>query len=59
MSIRKPLVDISHSAILISIHNRSFSCKDPRLGFSFLPPVSFEIFTAGFSSRVFIFPPVH
>ena len=25
----------------------------PRLGFSFLPPVSFEIFTVGFSSRYF------
>ena len=37
---------------MISIHNRSFSCKDPRVGFSFLPPVSFEIFTASFSSGV-------
>ena len=27
----------------------------PRLVFSFLPPVSFELFTAGFSSRLFIF----
>ena len=39
--------------------NRSFSCEDPRLAFSFLPPVRFEIFTAGFSSRIFIFPLVH
>ena len=39
--------------------NRSFSCKAPRLAFSFLPPVRFQIFTAGFSSRIFIFPPVH
>ena len=39
--------------------NRSFSCKAPRLAFSFLPPVRFEIFTAGFSSRIFIFPLVH
>ena len=31
----------------------------PRLAFSFLPPVRFEIFTAGFSSRIFIFPLVH
>ena len=35
--------------------NRSFLCKAPRLAFSFLPPARFEIFTAGFSSRVFIF----
>ena len=39
--------------------NRSFLCKAPRLAFSFLPPVRFEIFTAGFSSRIFIFPLVH
>ena len=39
--------------------NRSFSCKAPRLAFSFLLPVRFEIFTAGFSSRIFIFPLVH
>ena len=39
--------------------NRSFSCKAPRLAFSFLPPVKFEIFTAGFSSRIFIFPVVY
>ena len=39
--------------------NRSFLCKAPRLAFSFLPLVNFEIFTAGFSSRCFIFPPVH
>ena len=36
-----------------------FSCKAPRLAFSFLPPVRFEIFRAGFSSRIFIFPLVH
>ena len=39
--------------------NRSCSCKAPRLAFSFLPPVRFEIFTAGFSIRIFIFPLVH
>ena len=39
--------------------NRCFSCKAPRLAFSFLPPVIFQIFTAGFSSRIFIFPLVH
>ena len=36
-----------------------FSCEAPRLAFSFLPPVRFEIFRAGFSSRIFIFPLVH
>ena len=40
----------------LSKSNRSFSCKAPRLAFSFLPPVRFEIFTAGFSSQIFIFP---
>ena len=39
--------------------NRSFSCKAPRLAFSFLPPVRFEIFTAAFSGRIVIFPIVH
>ena len=39
--------------------NRSFSCKAPRLAFSFLPPVRFEIFITGFSSWIFIFPLVH
>ena len=39
--------------------NQSFSCKALRLAFSFLPAVSFEIFTAGFSSQILIFPPVH
>ena len=39
--------------------NRSFSCKASRLAFSFLPPVRFEIFTAGFSGRIFIFPLAH
>ena len=34
--------------------NRSFSCKDPRLAFSFLPAERFEIFTASFTSRIFI-----
>ena len=37
----------------------AFHVKSPRLAFSFLPPVRFEIFTAGFSSRIFIFPLVH
>ena len=37
----------------------AFHVKSPRLAFSFLPPVRFEIFTAGFSSRTFIFPLVH
>ena len=36
-----------------------FHVKPLRLAFSFLPPVRFEIFTAGFSSRIFIFPLVH
>ena len=50
-----------HSLFLVKKYksNRSFSCKAPHLAFSFLPPVRFEIFTAGFSSRVFIFPLVH
>ena len=39
--------------------NRSFSFKALCLAFSFLPAVSFEIFTAGFSSQILIFPPVH
>ena len=39
--------------------NRSFSCKAPRLAFSFLLPARFEILTAGFSSRIFIFPLVY
>ena len=39
--------------------NLIFSCKAPRLSFSFLPPVRFQIFTAGFSIRIFIFPLVH
>ena len=39
--------------------NRSFLCKVPRLAFSFLPPVRFEVFTAGFSSQIFIFAVVH
>ena len=37
----------------------AFHVKSPRLAFSFLPPVRFEISTAGFSSRIFIFPLVH
>ena len=37
----------------------AFHVKSPRLAFSFLPPVRFEMFTAGFSSRIFIFPLVH
>ena len=36
-----------------------FHVKPPRLAFSFLPPVRLEIFTAGFSSRIFIFALVH
>ena len=36
-----------------------FHVKPPVKLFSFLPPVSFEIFTAGFSSRIFIFPLAH
>ena len=44
---------------VIKFQLESFSCKAPRLAFSFLPPVRFEIFTAGFSSRIFIFPFVH
>ena len=39
--------------------NRSFSCKASRLAFSFLPSVRFEIFAAGFSRGIFIFPLVH
>ena len=35
-----------------------FHFKTPCLGFSFLPPVSFEIFSTGISSRVSIFPPI-
>ena len=31
----------------------------PRLAFSFLPPVSLEIFIADFSSHIFIFSPIH
>ena len=37
----------------------AFHVKSPRLSFSFLPPVRFEIFTAGFASRIFVFPLVH
>ena len=50
-----------HSLFLVKIYksNRSFSCKAHRLAFSFLPPVRFEIFTTGFSSRIFIFLLVH
>ena len=69
ISIRKPLVDISHIQLfwfpfIVSCkqniyRSQSFSCKASRLAFSFLPSISFEIFTAGFSSRIFIFPPVH
>ena len=37
-----------------------FHVNPPRLAFSFLPPVvRFAIFTAGFSSRIFIFPLVN
>ena len=39
--------------------NQSFSCKASLLAVSFLPPLRFEIFTAGFSSRIFIFPLVY
>ena len=53
----------SHSLFPVKIYtyksNQSFSCKAPSLAFSFLPPVRFEIFTAGFFSRIFISPPVH
>ena len=69
ISIGKPLVDISH--IYLSWFPFSVSCKQninltevfhvkpPRLGFSFLPPVSFEIFTESFSSWIFIFSSIH
>ena len=68
--IRKPLLDISHIQLFWFPFDasckkkkhkskRSFSCKVPRPAFSFLAPVSLEIFTAGFSSRIFVFPPVH
>ena len=53
------LFSVIYIYIYIYKSNRSFSCKAPRLAFSFLPPVRFEIFTAGFSSRIFIFPIVH
>ena len=69
ISIRKPLVDISHIKLFwFSIQcflqakyksNWSFSCKPPHLAFSFLPPVIFEIFTAAFPSRIFVFLPFH
>ena len=69
ISIRKPLVYISHIQLfwfpfnLFSKLNINltevFHIKSPRPAFSFLPPVSFQIFTAGFSSRIFIFPLVH
>ena len=35
-----------------------FHFKIPCLGFLFLPPVSLEIFSAGFSSRISIFPTI-
>ena len=35
-----------------------FHFKIPRLGFSFLPPVSLKLFSAGFSSRISIFPTI-
>ena len=44
--IGKPFIDIV------------FHFKNPRLDFLFLPPVSFEIFIAGFSSRILIFHPI-
>ena len=69
ISVRKPLVDISQIQLFwfpFSVSCKQninltevFHVKPPRLAFSFLPPVSFEMFTAGFSSRIFIFPPVH
>ena len=66
---RKHFVDISHIQLFWFPLNifckqninltEGFHVKSPRLAFSFLPPVNFEIFTAGFSSRIFIFRPVH
>ena len=67
--IRKPLVDISHIQLFWfpfigpckkkKNYTKFLLCKAPRLAFSFLPPVRFEIFTEGFSSWIFIFPLVH
>ena len=36
----------------------AFHFKPPRLGFSFLPPVSLEIILCRFSSRISIFPTI-
>ena len=65
--IRKPLVNISHIQLfwfpfIVSCKQNInptevFHVKSPV--FSFLPPANLEIFTAGFSTRTFIFPPVH
>ena len=67
ISIRKHLVGISHIQLFwfhFSVSckqninlNEVFHVKQPRLGFSFLPPVSFEIFTESFSSRISSFLP--
>ena len=66
--IRSSCRHIAYAVILNSIpcslqtkykSNRNFSCNVPRLTLSFLPPLSYEIFTADFSSRIFIFTPVH
>ena len=61
ISIRKPLVDISHIQLFwfSFIFSRSFSCKAPRLTFSFLPPVNFEIFTAGSFGWISTYPSLH
>ena len=68
VSIRMPLVVISHFQLFWFPFNVSckqninltkvFHVKPSFLAFSFSPPVSFEIFTAGFSSLTFIFPSI-
>ena len=67
ISITKQLVDMSHVQLFWFPFNvpckqninltEVFHIKSPRA--AFLPTVSFEIFTAVFSSWIFIFPPVH
>ena len=72
ISIRKPIDDISHIQLFCFIFKISYKQnknlnevfhENLRSRFSIVatasPPVSFEIIRAGFSSRIFIFPPVH
>ena len=69
ISVRKSLVDISHIQLFwfpfIVAYKQNinlteiFHLKPSVQGFHFCHPQVLELFTAGFSTRTFAFPPVH